>query len=126
LTAIAVAWASRRAGLQNRETWGAKRSCLGLAIPSSAIQMPHDCIDWIESAGNYIEVHGDGRTMLLRMTLRQAAESLGSASFVQIHRSILVNRERIAKLDRAKRPHHVRLIDGTLLKVGESYRLTNV
>jgi two-component system LytT family response regulator len=78
-------------------------------------------IDWIKAAGNYVEVHFNGRTKLLRMTLHQARRALPSGEFVQIHRSVLVNTSRIAHVDARQRT--VRLADGATLTVGETFRM---
>jgi DNA-binding LytR/AlgR family response regulator len=56
------------------------------------------------------------------MTMAQAEQALAGKAFVRIHRSMLVNRARIAGLDRRERPREVRLIDGSVVKVGEAYR----
>lgn len=81
---------------------------------------PPRSIDWINAAGNYVEVHFNGRAKLLRMTLQQAKGLLPADEFVQIHRSTVVNRSRISDVD--GRVRTVRLNDGATLKVGETYR----
>lgn len=52
-------------------------------------------IGWIEAAGNYVEIHGDGATHLARGTLAAFAEKLATHGFVRAHRSRLINRSRI-------------------------------
>lgn len=81
---------------------------------------PASAIDWIRAAGNYVEVHFNGRTRLLRMTLQHARQALPANDFVQIHRSIVVNRSRITDVDGRLRT--VRLADGATLAVGDTYR----
>jgi hypothetical protein len=79
-------------------------------------------IDWVRAAGNYVEIRMGGRSVLKRMTMAQAEEALADKAFVRVHRSMLVNRRRIAGLDRKERPRHVRLTDGSFVKIGEAYR----
>src|SRR3954470_11548884 len=56
-------------------------------------------IDWIEAADNYIELHVGGRTVMRRMTMREAEQALSRRGFVRIHRRFLVNRNRISALE---------------------------
>ena len=80
---------------------------------------PAKAIDWVKAAGNYVEIRVGGRTRLLRMTLRQASSLLPDEQFVQIHRSVIVNRERIAKVNGRR---SVEMTDGTAFTVGDAYR----
>ena len=75
-------------------------------------------LDWIAAAGNYVELHGRGRTLLFRASLGAVEERLRGHGFVRIHRSIVVRRERIARV----RPADVLLRDGTSLRTGKKYR----
>ena len=75
-------------------------------------------IDWIAAAGNYVELHGRGRTVIHRAPLSRLEAELSPHGFVRIHRSILVRRERIARV----RSQDVILADGTSLKLGKRFR----
>jgi len=115
LTAIAIAWASRQARMEN----SARAPAQG---PATSELPPADYIDWVRAAGNYVEIRVGGRSVLRRMTMAQAEQALAGKAFVRVHRSMLLNRARIAGLDRDERPRHVRLTDGSVVKVGEAYR----
>jgi LytTr DNA-binding domain len=80
---------------------------------------PAKAIDWIKAAGNYVEIRVAGRTRLLRMTLRQARALLPREQFIQIHRSVIVNRARIATV---KGRRSVEMADGTSFTVGDAHR----
>jgi DNA-binding LytR/AlgR family response regulator len=110
LTAIAIAWASRQA-----------RTATALAVVSRSPEQlpPADWIDWVRAAGNYVEIRVAGRTRLLRMTLRQARALLPREQFIQIHRSVIVNRARIATV---KGRRSVEMADGTSFTVGDAHR----
>ena len=43
-------------------------------------------IDWVEAADNYVELHVGGRTVMRRMTMRDAEQALRGRGFVRIHR----------------------------------------
>ena len=75
-------------------------------------------IDWVRAAGNYVELRSGGRTIVHRASIGAAERDLADHGFVRIHRSILVRRDRIARI----RPQDVVLVDGTQLKIGKRYR----
>ncbi|WP_028968789.1 LytTR family transcriptional regulator DNA-binding domain-containing protein [Sphingomonas sp. URHD0057] len=78
-------------------------------------------IDWIEAADNYIELHVGGRTVMRRMTMRDAERLLLGRGFIRIHRRFLVNRERIETIAGSNGDRVVRLVDGTELAVGRAF-----
>jgi two-component system LytT family response regulator len=54
---------------------------------------------WIESAGNYVELHLAGRTVLHRITLNRLEALLAPEDFLRVHRGAIVRRGEIARLD---------------------------
>lgn len=56
-------------------------------------------IDWIEAAGYYACLHVGSNTHVMRRTLSDLARDLGEEQFIRIHRSIIVNVERIRGLE---------------------------
>jgi two-component system LytT family response regulator len=56
-------------------------------------------IDWIEAAGYYACLHVGGDTHIMRRTLLELEGDLTEEQFVRIHRSIIVNLERIRGLE---------------------------
>lgn len=56
-------------------------------------------IDWIEAAGYYACLHVGTNTHIIRRTLLELARDLGEQRFVRIHRSLIVNLERIGGLE---------------------------
>jgi two-component system LytT family response regulator len=58
-------------------------------------------IECIEARGNYILVHTDSESFLMRSTLLQAETMLDSVKFLRIHRSIIVNSLHIREMERA-------------------------
>jgi two-component system LytT family response regulator len=80
-------------------------------------------IDWVEAAGVYVELHSGKRVYLHRASITELEGRLGAARFVRIHRSTLVNLDRVREL--APRTHgefSVTLADGTTLKLSRGYR----
>ena len=80
-------------------------------------------VDWIEAASNYAILHIGRRTNILRDTLGHLEERLDTARFVRIHRSTIVQIDRIARLDVALRgDYDVTLNDGTRLTLSRTHR----
>jgi two-component system LytT family response regulator len=76
-------------------------------------------IDWIEAAGNYVKLHVGAATHLLRETMKSLEQQLDTARFVRVHRSTLVNLDRIKELQQAADGDwEVVLRDGTRLNAG--------
>jgi two-component system LytT family response regulator len=55
-------------------------------------------LDWIESAGNYARLHAGGDEHLIRETMKALEARLDPDRFVRIHRTAIVNLDRIATL----------------------------
>jgi hypothetical protein len=53
---------------------------------------------WAEAAGNYVELHLAGRSLLQRQTLSALEQELVDQGFVRIHRSRLVNRRHVRSM----------------------------
>jgi two-component system LytT family response regulator len=80
-------------------------------------------VDWLESAGNYVRIHGGGRHWLVRATLGAMQETLDPARFVRIHRSTIVNVERIREIQPWVAGDYVAILrDGTKLRVSRTHR----
>jgi two-component system LytT family response regulator len=56
-------------------------------------------IDWIEAADYYACLHVGNSTHILRRTLSELERDLGDGKFIRIHRSIIVNLDRIHGLE---------------------------
>ncbi len=80
-------------------------------------------IDWIEAAGNYVRVHVGSSIYLLRETMSHLEGVLDPAHLARIHRSTIVNVDRVAELRPwARGDYQVLLQDGTELFLSRSYR----
>jgi two-component system, LytTR family, response regulator len=80
-------------------------------------------IDWIEAEGNYVTVHYGNNTHLLRQTISTLEAQLDPTKFLRIHRSIIVNIERMHELHPwVHGDYHVVLRDGTKLTLTRNYR----
>jgi hypothetical protein len=55
-------------------------------------------IEWIESAGNYVNLHVRGRVYPLRDTMTSISEKLATLGFQRVHRSAIVNLDQVAEI----------------------------
>jgi two-component system LytT family response regulator len=80
-------------------------------------------IDWLEAAGNYVTIHAGREKFMFRETLRNLCERLDPAKFVRLHRSSVVNVERLRELLPWSRGEQVAVLnDGTQLPIGRAFR----
>ena len=80
-------------------------------------------IDWVGADGDYVRIHAAGKNHLLRETMAAMEERLNPATFVRIHRSAIVNVDRIRELrPYSSREYAVILRDGTRLRLSRRYR----
>ena len=79
-------------------------------------------IDWIEAEGDYMVFHVAGKSHLLRETMARLEARLDPKRFIRIHRSTIVNIDRVKKLSPSfVGEYTVVLSDGTKLKLSRSY-----
>jgi two-component system LytT family response regulator len=96
-----------------------------LVVPSGHrnIFVRTEDLDWIEAERNYIRLHAGGRSYQLRENLSRIASALDPATFCRIHRSTIVNIDRIQSVESLFHGEYlVVLHDGTKLTSGRSYR----
>ncbi len=80
-------------------------------------------IDWVEAAGNYVRLHLGEESHLFRETMNGMEGRLDARKFVRIHRSRIVNTERIKELQPwFSGEYAVILRNGTRLPLSRGYR----
>jgi len=79
-------------------------------------------IDWIDSQGNYVALHAGGRKHLVRDTIKSVESKLDPRKFVRVHRSAIINLDRLTKLQPYFHGEYVvTLSDGTTLTSSRGY-----
>lgn len=82
-----------------------------------------DDVDWFESAGNYVRIRAGNTAYLVRRTLTSLADALDPARFVRIHRSTIVNVDRIEELQPAAGGDYIAILkDRRKLRVSRAFR----
>ena len=82
-----------------------------------------DEIDWIEAQGNYVMLHVGKESYLLRDAISKVEVQLNPRKFLRIHRSTIVNIDRVKELQSLFHgDYRVLLKDGTKLLLSRRYR----
>ena len=80
-------------------------------------------IDWIEAADYYVSLHVGRKTHLLRRSMTELESDLDPARFCRIHRSTIVNLERVRELRfDGDGEYEIVLEDATKLRLSRRYR----
>lgn len=80
-------------------------------------------IEWVEAAANYVCVHTGRESYLLRETMNSFEARLDAERFMRIHRSIIVNLEKIRALQPCNNGEYIVILeDGKELSLSRSYR----
>ncbi len=66
---------------------------------SAFVKLDIDSINWIESLGDYVTIHTDDKKYVVNITMKKVEEKLSSASFCRIHRSFIINLNKIDKIE---------------------------
>jgi two-component system LytT family response regulator len=80
-------------------------------------------IDWCEAAGNYVRMHVGQQEHLVRDTMGHLESQLDPQQFMRIHRSTIVNVDRIQEMQSSFNGEYVVLLrNGTRLTLSRGYR----
>lgn len=83
--------------------------------------LPVDRIDYVEAQDDYVCFKSDGKSLLKDQTLGSVEASLDPARFVRVHRSYLLNIDRIARVELYAKDSRIAILrDGTRLPVSRA------
>jgi len=83
--------------------------------------VPVDRIDYVEAQDDYVAFHSGGKTLLKEQTLGDLESRLDARRFVRIHRSFLLNIERLSRVELYAKDSRIAILnDGTKLPVSRS------
>lgn len=84
-----------------------------------------DSIAWVDAAGDYMCVHAEGETHIMRCTMKQLLKELDTDIFKRVHRSTIVNLNCIeAVIPHTKGECFLQVDNGERIKVSRNYRGT--
>ena len=96
---------------------------LAIKDGSSITFVPVKDIDWIDAAGDYMCVHAKNETYIMRTTMKELEAKLDPSIFQRVHRSTIVNTERVEKVSsHINGEFHLTLSCGSSLKMSRSYK----
>ncbi len=83
--------------------------------------IPVERVDWIEAQDDYAAIRSEGKTYLKSQPLAEIAAGLDPARFVRVHRSYVLNVERLARLELYAKDSRVAFLkDGKQLPVSRA------
>jgi two-component system LytT family response regulator len=83
--------------------------------------LPVDRIDYVEAQDDYVAFRSGGKTLLKEQTLGDLESQLDGRRFVRIHRSYLVNIERLSRVELYAKDSRVAILtDGSKLPISRS------
>jgi two-component system LytT family response regulator len=83
--------------------------------------IPVDALDYVEAQDDYVCLHTEGRRHLKEQTMSEMEAVLDPTCFVRIHRSVILNIERLARVEPYAKDSRVAILrDGTKLPVSRA------
>lgn len=99
------------------------RPSLHVTSGARRIRLPLADIEWIEADGDYARVHAGGRSYLVSRRMKGLAGELEPASFIRVHRSAIVNAQRVREVrHRSHGDYEAVLADGSVVRVSRTRR----
>jgi two-component system LytT family response regulator len=96
---------------------------LAIRDGSRIVRLDVDSIQWIDAAGDYMCVHANDTTHVLRGTMHDLERRLDSDRFQRVHRSTIVNLARVKELRPHQNGEYFLVLDsGHELKLSRSYK----
>ncbi len=83
--------------------------------------IPVERLDYAEAQDDYVSLHSQGKSYLKQQTISSLEAALDPERFVRIHRSVIVNLERVAKIEPYAKDSRVAVLsDGSQLPVSRA------
>jgi two-component system, LytTR family, response regulator len=83
--------------------------------------IPVEALDYAEAQDDYVALHSQKKSYLKQQTISSLEEALDPQRFVRIHRSVIVNLERVAKIEPYAKDSRIAVLsDGTQLPVSRA------
>ena len=83
--------------------------------------IPTERLDYAEAQDDYVALHSEGKTYLKQQTISSLETTLDPQQFVRIHRSYIVNLERVARIEPYTKDSRIAVLaDGTQLPVSRA------
>lgn len=85
--------------------------------------VPLEDIAWVGADGDFVQVHARKQTYMVRETMAEVEARLPARRFVRVHRSAIINVDRVREIQPWFKGDYVVLMDdGTKIQTGRTYR----
>lgn len=112
-----------RPAMDSIQSMGYYRDRLAVRVGDQLLLLRTEQVDWIEAADNYVNLHCGGETHTVRETMNALQKTLDPRKFLRIHRSAIVNVDRIKALQPWFRgDYRVVMHTGAILTLSRSHR----
>lgn len=74
--------------------------------------IPVEKLDWVEAQDDYVALHSEGRTYLKQQTIAALEARLDPSRFLRVHRSVIVNLERVTRIEPYTKDSRVAILAG--------------
>ena len=110
---------SRKAADRDTGCPPADRNCIYVKSEYRLVRIPFDSILYVEGLKDYVKFRTDStdEPVLSLMSMKELEEALPAGRFMRVHRSFIVNLDRIRTIDRGRI-----FLDGASVPVGDTYR----
>ena len=112
--------------LINDPSWSEKERYserLSFKDGSKVVVLGAEEIEWIDAAGDYMCIHAGGKTHIIRETMKALQTRLDPVRFQRVHRSAIVNIDRVKELHPHSNGEYFLILDnGAELKLSRSYK----
>lgn len=87
------------------------------------VRVDASTIDWIDAAGDYMCIHAEGQTHIMRGTMKKLEEVLNPKRFQRVHRSTIVNIDRVREIRSHINGEYFLILEGDVeLKMSRHYK----
>jgi two-component system LytT family response regulator len=109
--------------VQTVEPMTYSRDRLAVRVGDGLVLLRTEQVDWIEAADNYVNLHCGAETHTVRETMNMLQKTLDPRKFLRIHRSAIVNLDRVKALQPwFHGDYRVILSTGATLTLSRGYR----
>ena len=113
--------AERLAALVQSPVGGAWLTRIVVRKASGAVFVPIEDVDWIEAADYCARIHARGKVHVIRETMQRLEEKLDPARFFRVHRSGIVNLDRVREMQPTPQGDHVLVLtDGSRVRLSRA------
>ena len=80
-----------------------------------------DTIQWVEAYGDYSKLHVDKQVYLSNFGISDLEQKLDPQQFLRVHRSSIVNLDKIRELNKYGKSYDVTMLNGEVVRVSRGY-----